>query len=441
VTVHDVVVVGAGLAGLTAAYDLTARGADVLVLEARGRVGGRVRGVPLGRGLVADGGAAYLGERHTAVRELLDRFGLATVSADEEGESVFSLPDRSRSPFRIPPYDAAALGSLFEALHELAGAVDPQRPHAAGRELHELTAGQWIRRRVEDPGALAFAPLYLGQLIAADPDDLSALCLGFYLRSGGGLRFLNAFRSGAQEFRVAGGAQRIAESLAGALDRPPVLDSPVMRVEATATGVSAVTEHGVHRASVAVVALPPPLAAGVCATATATAGAVRGRVVKTHLLFDRPVWREHGLSGWSLNDRGPLMYTVDSSNADGPGVLTGLVTGQRAGEFAVLPAPRQESAVRRQLAAVFPELPPPVAIVVTDWVTSRYSSGCYATLWGPGRWGGPPRPAEPASRVVRCGSETSAEFYGFMEGAVRSGHRAAEQVWTVLAQSLQEDRR
>jgi monoamine oxidase len=189
---------------------------------------------------------------------------------------------------------------------------------------------------------------------------------------------------------------------------------------------------------VAVVALPPPLAAGVCGTAVE--GAVRGRAVKTHLLFDRPVWREYGLSGWSLNDSGPLMYTVDSSTAEGLGVLTGFVTGRRASEFAALPAPGQETDVRQQLAAVFPELPPPREVVVTDWVTSRYSSGCYATLWGPGRWGGPPRPDEPASRVVRCGTETSTKFYGFMEGAVRSGHRAAEQVLSALVQPLQEDR-
>ena len=438
-TVPDVVVVGAGLAGLTAAHDLAARGADVLVLEARGRIGGRVRGVPLAPGLVTDGGAAYLGERHTAVRELLERFGLAVVSADEDGDSVFSLPGRSRSPFRVPPYDAAGLGELFEALHDLTAAVDPERPHAAAAELHELTAGQWIRRRVADPGALAFAPLYLGQLVAAEMDDLSALCLGYYLRSGGGLRYLNAFRSGAQEFRVAGGAQRIAESLAATLPRPPVLDTPVVRVEAGADGVSVVTRHGVHRAGVAVVALPPPLAAGVCGTAAD--GAVRGRAVKTHLLFDRPAWRDHGLSGWSLNDRGPLMYTVDVSPADGPGVLTGFATGQRAEEFAALPAPRRETVVRQQLAAVFPEIPQPREVVVTDWVTSRYSSGCYATLWKPGRWGGPPGPAGPAGRVVRCGTETSTEFYGFMEGAVRSGRRAAEQALTALAQPLQEDRR
>jgi monoamine oxidase len=436
VTVYDVLVVGAGLAGLTAAQDLTAQGADVLVLEARGRVGGRVRGVPLGPGLVTDGGAAYFGERHTAVRQLLDRFGLAAVTANDEGESVFSLPDRIRSPLRIPPYDAAALGELFDALHELAAAVDPERPQAAGRELHELTAGQWIRRRVADPDALAFAPLYLGQLVAAEPDDLSALCLGFYLRSGGGLRYLNAFRSGAQEFRVDGGAQRIAESMAGALSRPPLLDSPVVRVEAGAAEVSVVTHHGVHRASVAVVALPPPLTAGMCGSSAE--GAVRGRAVKTHLLFDRPEWRAYGLSGWSLNDAGPLMYTVDSSPAAGPGVLTGFVTGRRAGEFAALPTPQQQTAVRRQLAAIFPELTAPREVVVTDWVTSRYSSGCYATLWGPGRWGGPPRQAEPASRVVPCGTETSIEFYGFMEGAVRSGHRAAAQVMRALGQPLQE---
>ncbi|MEV0201738.1 FAD-dependent oxidoreductase, partial [Nonomuraea sp. NPDC050691] len=195
--------------------------------------------------------------------------------------------------------------------------------------------------------------------------------------------------------------------------------------------------RGQVRGTHAVVAVPPVLADAIdhrpglpAPRSTPVTGP--GCAVKVHLVYPSPLWREQGLSGWSVNAGGPLLSTVDDSPAGGrAGVLTGFVTGREARRYAALPAREQRELAVAQAARVFPELPPPTAFHLTDWVNEPHSRGCYAALFGPGDWlrlG--PRLATPHRRVHWAGTETSTEFFGLMEGAIRSGHRvAAEITW------------
>jgi monoamine oxidase len=155
-----------------------------------------------------------------------------------------------------------------------------------------------------------------------------------------------------------------------------------------------------------------------------------GRAVKVHLIYPSPIWREQGLSGWSVNAAGPLLSTVDDSPATGEaGVLTGFVTGREATRYAALSFPEQRREAIAQAATVFPGLPEPTGFRVNNWVRERYSRGCYAALFGPGDWHllGPHLTA-PQGRIHWAGAETSTEFFGLMEGAIRSGHRAAAEI-------------
>jgi monoamine oxidase len=156
---------------------------------------------------------------------------------------------------------------------------------------------------------------------------------------------------------------------------------------------------------------------------------VPGCAVKVHLVYPAPLWREDGLSGWSVSAAGPLTSTVDDSPAGGPGVLTGFVTGDDAHRFAALGPDGRRAAVLGQAARLFPGLGEPVAVHVTDWVHERYSRGCYAALMGPGDWiAAGPRLSARFHRIHWAGTETSTEFFGLMEGGIRSGHRAAAEV-------------
>ncbi|MFD0402379.1 flavin monoamine oxidase family protein [Kitasatospora sp. NPDC127121] len=446
------VVVGAGLAGLTAATGLAAHGFDVTVLEARDRVGGRTHGIEAAPGVLVDAGAAYLGDRHTELLAMMDELGLKSTPTAMSGASRFALgggtgtgsdaepgpgPDAATRDGRFPPLDGVALGDLFDRLSELTAAVRPEAPWLTpdAERLDALTAAEWAEQHLTHPDARLFFPLFLGEMTAADPADISVLHLAFYLRSGGGLRYLNAFAGGAQQDRIAGGAHQVCERLAERLGRRVRLGEPVRAVHQDADAVTVHTDRGEHRADVAVMALPPLLADAIdyrpgLPVRRAGERTARGCAVKVHLVYPAPLWRDHGLSGWSVNARGPLLSTVDDSPAEaGIGVLTGFVTGAEAHRFAALTPRQQRAAAVGQAAQLFPMLPEPTACHVTDWLNDPYSQGCYAALLGPGDWPrlGPALTA-PHHRVHWAGTETSTAYFGLMEGAIRSGHRVVADI-------------
>ena len=436
----NVLIVGAGLAGLVAADRLRRAGVAVTVLEARDRVGGRTHGIEVAPGAWADAGAAYLGDRHTELLALLAEHDLKTTATSTAGASVFELgdsPDGPRtSPGRFPPLNAVVLGELFDHLAELTSRVDVAAPWLTpgAAELDDTTAAEWAAATLRHPDARVFFPLFLGEMMAADPADISVLHMAFYLRSGGGLRYLNAFEGGAQEYRVDGGAHQLAERLAAGLDVR--LGAAVTAIHQHHSGVRVLTEDGTaHEADRVVVAIPPVLADGVdfgpeLPATRSTTRTAPGCAVKVQLVYPEPAWRHDGLSGWSVNAAGPLLSTVDDSPAGHRvGVLTGFVTGAEAHRFSSLPAGEQQNRARTQARRLFPQLPEPLAVHITDWIADPHARGCYAALFGPGDWlrlG--PRLTAPHGRVHWAGTETSTEFFGLMEGAIRSGRRAAAEV-------------
>jgi monoamine oxidase len=445
-----VVVVGAGLAGLTAATVLAEAGLDVRVLEARKRTGGRVHGRVVAHNTVVDAGAAYLGTRHTELMALLAANGLRPVSTHVVGQSTFLFSDqRTTNEYRVPPLNPVALGSLFDRLEELTTQIRPDAPWLGGwaERLDLTTVAQWMDDEISHPDAQTFFPLFLGEMMAADPRLISVLHMAFYLRSGGGVRYLNAFEGGAQQWRVDGGAHRLTEALAERLGDRVCLGQDVTMIDQCAKNAvihSVSTSDGSrshHRADRAIVAVPPLMAQRIeyrpnLPVPRATTATGRGCALKVHLVYPAPVWREYGLSGWSVSSQGPLLSTVDDSPSDGSvGVLTGFVMGAAAQTFASAPPWEQRRAAMAHVHKVFPQLPAPTECVITDWLTAKYSKGCYAALFGPGDWlrlG--PTAAVPHGRIHWAGTETSLEFFGLMEGAIRSGKRVAAELISGVTQ-------
>ena len=264
----DVIVVGAGLAGLYAARELAARGVDVRVLEARNRVGGRTLSHPL-LGESVDLGAQWVGPTQRRVLALAHELGVEIFPQAHRGKNVLLL-NGQRGVYRgtIPALPLAGLAALQLAImriDRLARTVPLDDPAAARRaaEWDAQTAGDWLQRHVRRDNARAVLRIAINAIFAAEPEELSLLFFLFYVHSGGGLMSLSEIRRGAQQDRLVGGAQQLSERMAAQLGQRVILNSPVTAIAHDAKGVTVQSGSGRYRARAAIVALPPTLAGAI----------------------------------------------------------------------------------------------------------------------------------------------------------------------------------
>lgn len=445
----DVLVVGGGLAGLTAARRLRARGLTVVVLEARDRVGGRVLSQAVGHG-VLDLGAQWIGPGQTRIARLAEELGVATFPQWHTGRTLLDLGGRQRT-YRgtIPALPLPALVELQRALvrlERMGRDVPLERPWAAPRAVtwDRQTAGDWIRRHVRSADARAVLGIALQAIFAAEPDDLALLHVLFYARAGGGLLRLAAVRGGAQQTRFVGGAQLLAERLAERAEVPVVLGAPVTRLMQDAAGIEADTPRGPFRARRAVVAVPPPQATAIAtepplppARRALLAGMPMGAVIKCFVTYERPWWREAGWSGEALSATGEVRMVFDASPHDASfGALVAFVIGEPARRWTGRPEGARAAMVHGELARLFgSRARASTGYLEKDWPADPWAAGCYAAYHPPGGWtAGGPALREPTGRLHWAGTETARVWNGYLEGAVESGERAADEVLARLAE-------
>lgn len=437
-------VVGAGLAGLTAAHRLAQAGCRVRVLEARDRVGGRTHTVRLPvTGVGVDLGGQWVGPDQPHVMALIRELRLEVYPTFDAGDHLAHLGGRTRR-YRglvppLPPHvllDYARVAARFEALARQVPREAPWRtPDAA--TLDAQTFDSWITRHARTPQTRALMRLYAGAVFSADAAELSLLHALAYTAHGGGIEGHTLTRGHALQDRVLGGAQGLAQRLADGL--PDVrLGCPVTRVRQDARGVTLETPGGEHRAARAVLAVPPALLPGLgfdpalpSRRAQLQQRLPMGAVVKFLAVYERPFWREAGLSGQGLSDRGPVTVTFDSSPPQGtPGVLLGLIEGGEARALMEAGEARRRELALEGLARLFgPQARQPLETAHSDWAAEPRSGGCYGALFGPGTWTGyGPALREPVGRLHWAGAETARIWMNYMDGAVESGERAAGEV-------------
>jgi monoamine oxidase len=444
----DVAVVGAGLAGLSAAAAVTEGGRSALVLEARDRVGGRVLNHDLGEGKVVEVGGQWIGPTQDRMYALVRDLGLSTFPTYDSGDSLALLGGRryrfSGALPRLNPVVLADFARGFARLERMARRVPPDRPWQAPRAggLDGQTLETWIRRTVKTRKARDMLRLYVRAVFTTEPAALSLLFALYYMRSGTSLETLVSTTGGAQQDRVVGGSQlvpiRVAERLGDALR----LGVPVRRIQEAGAGVRVEGDEVDVRAGRVIVAVPPTLAGRIAYDPPLpgwrdqlTQRMPHGATIKAHAIYDEPFWRREGLHGQAGSTHLPVGFTFDNSPPDGnPGVLVAFVEGDHARELGRGSSDHRRKVILDCLAEYFgPRAAEPRQYVERDWTEEEWTRGCYGGHMPPGvltRYG--PALREPVGRIHWAGTESARIWTGYMEGAVESGRRAGAEVLSAL---------
>jgi monoamine oxidase len=444
----DVVVVGAGLAGLAAATDLVAHGHRVLVLEARDRVGGRTIGQQLADGHTIEMGGQWFGPTQTAVLELAEMHGLKTYPQYDEGDQQLVWQGKVRrikgDQARLSEEAAAEVGRLVAELEEMAATLDLKRPWAAPQaaEWDQTTFRSWLDAASDDAEALAFLRFFAPAIFAAEAHEMSLLHFLFYIASGGGIGMLLGTTGGAQDSRLVGGSHLISEALADSLGEVVRLSSPVHSIEHGPEGAVVRYDGGEVSARRVVVTLPPALAGRLryspalpAARDQLTQQVPMGSVIKINVVYDKPFWREAGLKGSTMSFEDPLAVAADNTpHHSERGVLAGFFEGVHARRLSAMTREERRAIAIDCLVKFFgPQAADPLEYHEKDWAAEEYSRGCYGGRFGTGVWTAfGPALAEPVGVIHWAGTETAAIWNGYMDGAVRTGHRAADEVHTAL---------
>jgi monoamine oxidase len=441
----DVLVVGAGLAGLVAARDLVAAGRSVLVLEARDRVGGRIVNRDIGDGKVVEMGGQWAGPTQDRLLALAADLEIATFPTYDTGKKVLHFNGKratySGAIPRISPLVLADIGHAQARMESLARRVPVEAPWTApgAERLDGQTFDTWIRRNTASRGARTLLTLGVEAVFAAEPGDVSLLHALFYSHSGGSFQKLIDTTGGAQQDRFVGGSALIAERLASQLGSDVVrLGEPVTKICAANGKVTAVTAAGAYDTRRIIVTAPPLLAGRIeydpampPVRDQLTQRAPMGSVIKCQVIYGEPFWRADGLSGQATGDGEGSRVVFDNSPPDGsPGILLAFLEGDEARRLGQETEPVRRAAVLSSLVSYFGhKAASPADYLELDWQRERWSGGCYGTLFGPNVWTRYGQAlAEPVGPIHWAGTETSPVWCGYMDGAVRSGERAATQI-------------
>lgn len=438
----EVIVVGAGMSGLACATLLLDSGCDVLVLEARDRVGGRLKKGLLGD-MPVDLGGMWVGPGQTHLLELLRDFQLRTYPTWLAGRNIVELGgaqaegDGEDLSAALTADEQSAFEQAFGDLEALAQTVPSTGPwdHPQAAQLDDETFASWISARQLPARVGALFRLICESVLCCQPGQVSMLFLAHYIAGGGGLQFLTSSAGGAQQDLVHGGLFQLAERMAGKLGNRVLLNAPVHGIEQDSDGVTVKAGDATFRARQLVVALPPPLAGAItydpplpAARRALTARAPMGAAIKAWLAYPRPFWRDSGRNGFVLRESAEFGPMFDVSPPDQPlGVLAGFFDARLAIEWSDAgPDARRAAVIREAVACFGPEASSPVGYAESDWTNERWSAGCYGAVLAPGALHScGPALRKPVGRIHWAGTEAAPQWAGYVEGAIRAGEEAA----------------
>lgn len=443
-TTHDTVIVGGGVTGLVAAWRLTQAGQDVVVLEARDRVGGRLRSEEHDGSLFEIGGQ-WVSPDQDALVGLLDELGLQTYPRYREGASVYVPADGTARRFTgqglpVSPDTAMAIEQLTKTLDDLTAEIDPDRPwdHPEAERLDRMSFQQWLEEQSDDVEARDNIALYIGPAMLTKPawafSALQALLMA--ASAGSFLHLVDA--DFILDRRVDGGLASVPHELARRLGDRVRLSQDVTAVEHDDEGATVIVGSERLRARRVIVAVPPPLVRRIRFTPELPAGHRHAReqqsfglVIKVLASYPTPFWREQGLSGSGFGPH-QVVHEVYDDTPDGStgGRLVGFVSDEAADRLGTLSADERRHLVLASLASYFgDETRTPTTYVESDWQHQELTGGAYGTSFGVGgltRYGRVLR--EPVGALEFGTSDVAGLGFQHVDGAVRVGADLAQRV-------------
>lgn len=444
----DVIVVGAGIAGLAAANSLREHGIEALVIEARDRVGGRLHNHTFANGDVVDIGGQWLGPGQDRCYRLLAELGGSRYGLFCKGDSLFRCHQKTtRYRGTIPklnPLYLAEIGWLMWRFERMAAQISPEDPmsHPRARDWDSRTLHSWLQSNCISETAFDLFATGVAAVFAAEPREISLLHALFYARSGNGWNNLLTVEGGAQQDRVVGGTATLCTGLANKLQGRVFLNQPVRSINWKARKVTVVTATSEYQGRIAILALPPNQIRRLIFEPSLPPDRDQlwqkmpgGTCIKCIAQYDEPFWRATGLSGQSVALQQTVRVTFDNTAPDAKaGLLMGFIEGDLARQWGTKSDTERRREVLQNFANVFGDRAlSPMDYVDRDWAAEPYTRGCYTALKGPGTWTSYGNLGRvPIGALHFAGTETASEWYGYIEGGLQSAERVTAEARTIF---------
>ena len=441
---RDVVIVGAGAAGLTAANELKKAGLSVAVLEARDRVGGRLWTDTI-EGAMLEIGGQWISPDQTALIETVADLGLDTFSRYREGDSVYVGPDGTAHRFTgemfpVSPETEAVIARLTERLDAMVAEIDPDRPwaHEKAAEWDSVSWDAWLRAQTDDDEAVRNLAFATGSAMLTKPTHAISLLESLLMAASAGSCSNLVDADFILDKRVVGGLQQVPLLLAERLGEDVFLNQPVRTLEWSDEGVTAVADGMTVRARQAILALAPVLYSRISFVPALPRlqhqmhqHLSMGFVIKVHAVYETPFWREKGLSGTAFSPYELSHEAYDNSNhGEERGTLVGFVSDLNADGVFELSADERKQRILTSLSHYYgPEALDPVVYYESDWGSEEWTRGAYAAsfdLGGLSRYGKHLR--EAVGPIHFACSDLAGAGYQHVDGAIRMGRLVAAQI-------------